>query len=105
MSIEDPVGFLVTGLFHLGRGIGILVGDGIHALIGGMAKKQNSGKRVSRKELEVQRQEKDETRRMAGCRQVVTDYIEALGFIARECISRDELEELIDNGIEPDALA
>jgi hypothetical protein len=46
-----------------------------------------------------------ESRRLAGCRQVVLDYADALGFIARECINRDELAELIDNGIEPDDLS
>ena len=46
-----------------------------------------------------------EARRMAGCREVVLQYAEALGFIARECISRDELEKLIDDGIDPDDLA
>lgn len=40
---------------------------------------------------------------MAGCRQVVLECAEALGFIARESISRDELEKLIDEGIQPHA--
>src|SRR5262249_15407832 len=47
----------------------------------------------------------DENRRLAGCRQVVLQYLETLGFIARECISRDELEKLIDAGISPEDLA
>src|SRR5437870_4689729 len=51
------------------------------------------------------RSQNAESRRLAGCRQVVMEYAEALGFIARECISRDELEHFIDRGIEPDALA
>jgi hypothetical protein len=46
-----------------------------------------------------------EAERMAGCRQVVLEYADALGFIARESITRDELEKLIDNGIAPDDLA
>jgi hypothetical protein len=46
-----------------------------------------------------------EARRMAGCRQVVLDYAGALGFIARESISRDELEQLIVGGIAPNDLA
>src|SRR4051794_2876770 len=53
----------------------------------------------------AERLEQDETRRMAGCKQVVLEYAEALGFIAREAISRDELEQLIDEGINPDDLA
>jgi hypothetical protein len=46
-----------------------------------------------------------EARRMAGCREVVLQYAEALGFIAREAITRNELEKLIDSGIQPDNLA
>ena len=49
--------------------------------------------------------EEEENARLAGCREVVLQYAEALGFIARECISRDELEKLIDSGIQPDNLA
>jgi hypothetical protein len=52
-----------------------------------------------------QKSEQEENRRMAGCRQVVLEYADALGFIARESISRDELEKLIDEGIQPDDLA
>ena len=47
----------------------------------------------------------EENARLAGCREVVLQYAEALGFIARECISRDELEKLIDHGIQPNHLA
>jgi hypothetical protein len=49
--------------------------------------------------------EEAEAKRLDGCRQVVLDYADALGFIARECITRDELEKLIDNGIQPDDLS
>ena len=52
-----------------------------------------------------QKSEQEENRRMPGCRQVVLEYADALGFIARESISRDELEKLIDEGIQPDDLA
>ena len=44
------------------------------------------------------RTREQEARRMAGCKQVVLDYADGLGFIARECISRDELEQLITDG-------
>src|SRR5207302_122694 len=47
----------------------------------------------------------EEAERMAGCKQVVLEFAEALGSIAREAISRDELEQLIDAGIEPQDLA
>lgn len=49
--------------------------------------------------------EEEEHARLAGCREVVLQYAEALRFIARECISRDEREKLIDNGLQPDNLA
>lgn len=52
-----------------------------------------------------QKHEEDESRRLAGCREVVLDVINHLGFIARECMSREELEEKIDRGITPEALA
>jgi hypothetical protein len=47
----------------------------------------------------------EENARLAGCRAVVLQYAEALGCIARECISRDELEKFIDHGIQPNHLA
>jgi hypothetical protein len=36
---------------------------------------------------------------------VVLEFVDALGFIARECMSREELEEKVKSGIEPEALA
>src|SRR5262249_22595610 len=52
-----------------------------------------------------QTQTTDDNRRLAGCRQVVMEYLDLFGYIARECITREELERLIDNGIEPQDLA
>ena len=46
----------------------------------------------------------DENQRLAGCREVVLEMINQLGFIAREAMSREELEEKIDSGITPDEL-
>jgi hypothetical protein len=65
----------------------------------------NYSARPSKRELTVQRSQEVENRRMAGCREVVMQYLEAAGYIAREAITRAELEQLIDKGIEPDALA
>jgi hypothetical protein len=53
----------------------------------------------------VEKDNKDEKARQAGCREVVLSYANHLGYIARECMSRDEIEELIDGGIDPKALA
>jgi hypothetical protein len=46
-----------------------------------------------------------EASRQAGCRDVVLFYTNQLGYIARECISKEEIEEKIDSGISPTALA
>ena len=47
----------------------------------------------------------DETKRQAGCREVVLGYATHLGYIARECMSREEIEQKIDSGIDPQDLA
>ena len=46
-----------------------------------------------------------EQARQAGCRDVVMSYVNTLGFIAREAISREEIETLIDGGINPESLS
>ena len=46
-----------------------------------------------------------EQNRIKECGEVVLFYANHLGYIARECISRDELEELIDDGITPEDLS
>jgi hypothetical protein len=45
-----------------------------------------------------------ETERMAGCRDVVVQFARVYGHIARECMSREELEAKIDSGIAPEEL-
>src|SRR5918911_1305944 len=50
------------------------------------------------------RTETQETERMAGCRDVVLQFARVYGHIAREDMSRKELEELIDSGMTPQAL-
>src|SRR5919202_1825563 len=45
-----------------------------------------------------------ETERLAGCRDVVLQFARVYGHIAREGMSRKELETLIDSGISPQAL-
>ena len=46
-----------------------------------------------------------EQERMAGCRDVVMQFAVAYGHIARECMTREELEAKIDSGIAPQALS
>jgi hypothetical protein len=48
--------------------------------------------------------ESAERERMAGCRTVVLEFANTFGTIAREAITRKELEELIDKGISPEDL-
>ena len=50
------------------------------------------------------RSETEERQRLAGCRSVVLLFAQCFGTIAREAISRDELEQLIDSGISPQDL-
>jgi hypothetical protein len=45
-----------------------------------------------------------EAERMAGCRDVVVQFARVYGHIAREVMSREELEEKIDSGIAPQDL-
>jgi hypothetical protein len=45
-----------------------------------------------------------ESERMAGCRDVVLQFASVYGHIARECMSREELEAKIDSGIAPQEL-
>jgi hypothetical protein len=46
-----------------------------------------------------------EAERQAGCREVVLGYANHLGYIARECMSREEIEQKIDSGIAPQDLS
>jgi hypothetical protein len=56
------------------------------------------------KQTTAQLSAEEDRRRLAGCEQVVKHYVMAYGFIARECISREELGQKIDEGISPQAL-
>jgi len=60
-----------------------------------------------RRAEESQRMEAEaaERRRIKECGEVVLFYANNFGYIAKQCISRDELEELIDDGISPEELS
>ena len=49
--------------------------------------------------------EEAENQRLADCRRVVMDFLNRFGYMTRECMSREELEQLIDSGIQSDDLA
>ena len=85
---------------RLSIGIGGLIGSGIHALIMALAR----GTTTLPAPTKAQKKELDENQRLAGCREVVMNFINHLGFIVRECMSREELEEKIDSGISPQEL-
>ena len=46
-----------------------------------------------------------ESERLAGCRDVVMQFARIYGHIARECMTREELEAKIDSGIQPEELS
>src|SRR5688500_116418 len=58
----------------------------------------------SRSSTRTSKSQLDENARQAGCREVVLAYANHLGYIARECISREEIEQKIDEGISSDDL-
>lgn len=63
----------------------------------------------ARREEERRREEREaqaaEERRVRDCGEVVLFYANNLGYLARQVIDRDELDELIDGGISPDRLS
>ena len=61
--------------------------------------------RREKERLKAEAEEAAERERIKECGEVVLFYANYLGYIARECISRDELEELIDDGITPEELS
>jgi hypothetical protein len=54
--------------------------------------------------VKVSKDTSTEQERMAGCRDVVMKFAVAYGHIARECMTREELEAKIDSGISPQEL-
>jgi hypothetical protein len=95
--------WMVTGFYHAGRGIAFLFFFLLRLLSYPFTVQKSP--RPSRKAVRRRRSKESEEVRLAGCREVVLQYAEGLGFIARESITRDELEKLIDDGISPEELA
>lgn len=91
----------MKGVVWVSVKIGLLIGAGIQKLyVGAFAATATRRVKVSPQ----QKSEADENRRIAGCETVVRNYANALGYIARECITREELAEKIDGGISPEEL-
>lgn len=103
--MTDPVTVMVNLITRLCIHIGLFIGTGVNAIFMGALKAANRRSRPSRAAVKLQRTQEDETTRIAGVRQVVLDFANALGFIAREAMSREELEQKIDSGITAEELA
>jgi Type IV secretion-system coupling protein DNA-binding domain len=58
----------------------------------------------TRRPVKIPQATLNEQERMAGCRDVVMQFAVAYGHIARECMTREELEAKIDSGIAPQEL-
>ena len=74
------------------------------AVIGGIVGTIIYRKTKRRAEEARRKAESAERKRVQECGEVVLFFANHFGYIARECISRDELEELIDSGISPEEL-
>jgi hypothetical protein len=101
--IEEIMGFLVRCVTRVFYYIGIFIGSAVQELFHKGLMRANI--RGVPKKTEKDSQEKSEEQRLAGCEEVVRRYALGMGFIAREAISRDELEQLIDSGISAQGLA
>src|SRR5688500_13340027 len=103
--MTDPVELLFRAIGSVLVFIGTVIGNCINALwTGALRTHQSGGFTRSRKPTKTELAEQEENRRLAGCEEVVVNYANALGYIAREAINRDELAKKIDNGIQPDQL-
>jgi hypothetical protein len=103
--MTDPVEWIMRAFMHLCIFIGSIIGNCINALwTGALRTSQSGGLTRSKKPTKAEIAEQEENRRLAGCQEVVVNYANALGYIARECMSREELAEKIDNGIQPEEL-
>jgi hypothetical protein len=71
------------------------------AVVGVMAAIAITRSAARQREREARLQADAERRRVEACGQVVLDFANHVGYIARQVISKDELETLIDQGIAP----
>jgi hypothetical protein len=85
--------------------LGCLIGDGLRALLDALLRAKTRPPKQTRAEQVATRQNDNETERQAGCRKMVLELREDLGYIAAEAISMDEVNEKIRGGITPDELA
>jgi len=94
----DLFSYFLSFTARIAIGIGTLIGALLNILFLGAARSSNSSTATSTKLTKAQKSEEAENERLAGCRDVVLEFARVLGSVAREGISRDELEQLIDDG-------
>ena len=90
---DDPFGAFIDATTVVMREVGGVIGDGMRALF--QATKDGIRHRESGKTYRKRLSESEENERIAGCKKVVLDFATALGYIAREAMSKQELESLI----------
>jgi hypothetical protein len=107
--MNDPVTWLFNKLWRMGFYIGGLIGVGLREIL---VAAWRAVKRLFRRrptigsgERAVILSEDAERERVAGCKTVVFEFAEGLGYIARLVMDRTELGAKIDSGITPEALA
>ena len=98
--MNDPVSMLFNVVFRALAALACLVVDGIRHTAFNHVRSSNSPRITATPQPVL-----DANKRMADCRDVVVSYANHLGYIAREAMSREELEQKIDAGINPDVLA
>ena len=86
----------------MGEVIGVLFWLAVMGGIVGLILRKRARKRA---EEARRKAESAERKRVQECGDVVLFFANHFGYIARECISRDELEELIDSGVSPEELS
>jgi hypothetical protein len=103
--MTDPVGLLIRAVTAVLIFFAEIIGNCINALwTGALRTHQSGGFTKSRNPTKTELAEQEENRRLAGCEEIVVTYANALGYIAREAIKREEIGEMIDHGIQPDQL-
>jgi hypothetical protein len=101
--MDDPVTWIIKQVTRIMFHIGLIIGDGLNALFRAALRRGNRT-RIPRPVRQKQQQIANTHEREEQYRQIVTQFNRTLGFIASEAISRAELEDLINQGIDPQDL-
>src|SRR5262245_23615402 len=101
--MDDPVTWIIRQVSRLMFQIGLVIGDVVNALFKAILRRGNQ-KTTPRTVRQAQKQFANAHEREEQYRQIVTQFNRALGYIASEAISRAEIEDLINQGIDPQDL-